>query len=56
VAAVAMPLFDIVRSLPSVEEAEQIGKDILITLLPAHRGKKRRVTARSQDQGNGTGK
>jgi hypothetical protein len=48
VAAVAVPLFEIIRGLPSVEEAEQIGKDILITLLPAHKaGKKKRVAGSS---------
>jgi vacuolar-type H+-ATPase subunit H len=48
VAAVAMPLFEIVRALPAVEEAEQIGKDILITLLPANKSKKR-VAGRSDN-------
>jgi hypothetical protein len=28
----AIPLFDIIRKLPSVKEAENVGKDILITL------------------------
>jgi vacuolar-type H+-ATPase subunit H len=35
----AIPLFDIIRKLPSVKEAENVGKDILITL---SRSKKKR--------------
>ena len=37
----AVHLFEIVRRLTPVEEAEQIGKDILIKLLPARKGTKK---------------
>jgi F0F1-type ATP synthase membrane subunit b/b' len=30
----AIPLFDVIKKLPSVKEAENVGKDIMVTLLP----------------------
>jgi hypothetical protein len=37
---IAMPLFEILRGLPPVKEAEKSGKDIQITLLPPRKPKK----------------
>ncbi len=37
----AIPLFDIIKKLPSVKEAENVGKDILVTLLPPRKRTKK---------------
>lgn len=37
----AIPLFDIIKKLPSVKEAENVGKDILVTLLTSRKKTKK---------------
>lgn len=37
----AIPLFDIIKKLPSVKEAENVGKDILVTLLNSRKRAKK---------------
>ncbi len=37
----AIPLFDIIKKLPSVKEAENVGKDILVTLLTSRKRTKK---------------
>jgi hypothetical protein len=37
----AIPLFDIIKKLPSVKEAENVGKDVLVTLLNSRKRAKK---------------